>query len=90
MSTLVHRFQSGAEVRVFPSGRTVSIDPGGRVTVLDGDALDMLDEAIYEDGLRYCSICDGIGHGYPGGGPCPLEERGYWEAEADRMRYGTY
>ena len=23
-----------------------------------------------------CSICDGLGHGYPGGGPCPLEERG--------------
>lgn len=24
-----------------------------------------------------CSICDGLGHGYPGGGPCPLEDRGY-------------
>jgi hypothetical protein len=23
-----------------------------------------------------CSLCDGLGHGYPGGGPCPLEERG--------------
>lgn len=23
-----------------------------------------------------CSICDGIGHGYPGGGPCPLEQTG--------------
>jgi len=23
-----------------------------------------------------CSICDGLGHGYPGAGPCPLEERG--------------
>jgi hypothetical protein len=20
-----------------------------------------------------CSLCDGLGHGYPGGGPCPLE-----------------
>ncbi|MDQ6796454.1 MAG: hypothetical protein M3011_00275 [Actinomycetota bacterium] len=20
-----------------------------------------------------CSICDAVGHGYPGGGPCPLE-----------------
>lgn len=28
-----------------------------------------------------CSLCDGIGHGY-GGTPCPLEERGYWEARA--------
>jgi hypothetical protein len=30
-----------------------------------------------------CNICDGLGHGYPGAGPCPLEERGeqgvpYW------------
>ena len=35
-----------------------------------------------------CSICDGIGHGYPGAGPCPLEntmsavdvDREEWEA----------
>lgn len=31
-----------------------------------------------EDG-RFCSICDALGHGYPGGGPCPLEDRGYWD-----------
>ena len=24
-----------------------------------------------------CSLCDGLGHGYPGGPPCPLEERGW-------------
>lgn len=24
-----------------------------------------------------CSICDGLGHGYPGGGPCPLEMADY-------------
>lgn len=23
-----------------------------------------------------CNLCDGLGHGYPGAGPCPLEERG--------------
>jgi hypothetical protein len=23
-----------------------------------------------------CSLCDGVGHGYPGAGPCPLEETG--------------
>lgn len=23
-----------------------------------------------------CSLCDALGHGYPGGGPCPLEETG--------------
>jgi len=24
-----------------------------------------------------CSICDGLGHGYPGAGPCPLEVADY-------------
>lgn len=31
-----------------------------------------------------CSVCDAFGHGYPGGGPCPLEETGeddLWERE---------
>lgn len=37
-----------------------------------------------------CSLCDGLGHGYPGAGPCPLEERGYWDAEEDLARYGSY
>jgi hypothetical protein len=32
--------------------------------------------ANYEYEGPSCSICDGLGHGYPGGGPCPLEERG--------------
>jgi hypothetical protein len=32
----------------------------------------------------YCSLCDGIGHGQPGYGPCPLEERGADEAYAER------
>jgi hypothetical protein len=26
---------------------------------------------------RFCSICDGLGHGYPGGPPCPLEIADY-------------
>lgn len=30
----------------------------------------------YDEGPT-CSICDGLGHGYPGGRPCPLEDRGY-------------
>lgn len=34
-----------------------------------------------------CSICDGLGHGYPGGGPCPLEERGYDAARQDEERF---
>ncbi len=31
----------------------------------------------------FCSICDGMGHGYPGGGPCPLESVGWMETMAD-------
>jgi hypothetical protein len=30
------------------------------------------DESYNDDG-PCCSICDGLGHGYPGGPPCPLE-----------------
>jgi hypothetical protein len=25
-----------------------------------------------------CVLCDALGHGYPGGGPCPLEEGGVY------------
>ena len=33
-----------------------------------------------------CSICDGLGHGYPGAGPCPLEERGFgYDDEEHRL-----
>jgi hypothetical protein len=32
-----------------------------------------------------CGICDAVGHGFPGGGPCPLEERGWEDAERDRL-----
>lgn len=30
-----------------------------------------------------CSICDGLGHGYPGAGPCPLEDRGWADSFDD-------
>jgi hypothetical protein len=40
----------------------------------------------WEDQGPTCSLCDAVGHGYPGGGPCPLEERGWEEAEYDRRR----
>lgn len=32
-----------------------------------------------------CSLCDAAGHGYPGAGPCPLEERGSDEAYAEAL-----
>lgn len=34
------------------------------------------DDYADDDG-RTCSICDGLGHGYPGGPPCPLEQTDY-------------
>jgi hypothetical protein len=41
-----------------------------------------------EDEGPTCSICDALGHGYPGGGPCPLEERGSIDPDEDaRDRY---
>lgn len=42
---------------------------------------------------RYsCSICDGRGHGYPGGRPCPLEESpvARWEDEEDERRAAAF
>jgi len=32
-----------------------------------------LQDEAYNDEGPCCSICDGLGHGYPGGPPCPLE-----------------
>lgn len=40
------------------------------------DRLDLLDfHAPWEQETEgpTCSICDGLGHGYPGAGPCPIE-----------------
>lgn len=38
---------------------------------------------------RTCSLCDAVSHGYPGGGPCPLEERGWddWRQEELESSY---
>ena len=41
----------------------------------EDDALQVLYYA--EDEGPTCGICDGLGHGYPGAGPCPLEEADY-------------
>lgn len=35
------------------------------------------------EAAQSCSICDGLGHGYPGGRPCPLEENEQQWVEAD-------
>lgn len=38
---------------------------------LEEEAIEM--EAQMEAQMGMCSICDALGHGYPGGPPCPLE-----------------
>jgi hypothetical protein len=34
-----------------------------------------------------CSICDGLGHGYPGGGPCPIEDDPHYDDRGDHMEF---
>lgn len=52
-------------------------------------AMPDMDEPYQDEGPT-CSICDGVGHGYPGGGPCPLEvnDRCRDETEEDDRRGG--
>ena len=48
-----------------------------RIAQLDEEFLLLDSRAPIEDVEGpTCSICDGVGHGYPGGAPCPLEMRG--------------
>lgn len=61
----------------------------GRWYIIDKRTGKVLSGPMTQDACMYafgwegpsCSICDGLGHGYPGGGPCPLEDRGAWEPE---------
>ncbi len=69
---------------------------GGRIVIATFRSADDAGEFLYGpesyEGPS-CSICDGLGHGYPGGGPCPLEETGeddprerlLWAMEDERM-----
>lgn len=49
------------------AGRLYWVEADGRATLLHDD---------YEYEGPTCSLCDALGHGYPGGGPCPLEMTG--------------
>jgi len=49
------------------NGRVYEVDEAGKVVNR------WFDYQEYEG--PSCSLCDALGHGYPGGGPCPLEER---------------
>jgi len=58
-------------------GRTP--EPGSKLCDF---CLEEAEGRAWEATAVYCSICDGLGHGQPGYGPCPLEETGWMEAMA--------
>lgn len=68
-----HRLASGKVVWVDGRGVALKEPPHGAEFA-------PVDDGEYDEGPT-CSICDGVGHGYPGGPPCPLETRGAAEAE---------
>lgn len=73
--TKVHHHDTAADVRDCFTSQTV---------------LPSIEEIGYTEAYEQpcCSICDAPGHGYPGGGPCPLEvnEIVAFEDNQDRMR----
>lgn len=59
------------DTRILASGRIAVLDDSGRV-------IDILTELVEDyDWEPTCGICDATGHGYPGAGPCPLEDVDY-------------
>lgn len=69
------------DCRRIASGRFALVGTAGRVLdIVDIDDIPDFGQFDYDDGPT-CSICDALGHGYPGGRPCPLEERGAYEAD---------
>ena len=65
------------------TGRRYFIEANGLAVAADYPD----DDPTYDEGPT-CSLCDALGHGYPGGGPCPLEDRGWWDAEEEAARWG--
>lgn len=62
------------QVKELASGAVALLDLKGRVTeIIPAMHADDFWEAWGERGMVYCSMCDGVGHGQPGYGPCPLE-----------------
>ena len=56
------------------------------IVIAASDEVQYLAYAEAEAGTIYCSICDGIGHGQPGYGPCPLEDRGWMDTFEEEAR----
>jgi hypothetical protein len=58
----------------------------GRIAVLDskGKVVEILTAEPYEkEWIPTCGLCDGVGHGYPGAGPCPVYEDHQYPDEPD-------
>lgn len=79
-------YVAAAVIRVLASGSVAYADAAGRVLAVVPAAVHAgyvaAEEAQADEGPT-CSICDGVGHGYPGGGPCPLEMRGNYDGEPE-------
>lgn len=77
--------------RRLASGALALLDARGRVTQIlplcpiCGEHGHDLDDCQPYEGPT-CSICDGLGHGYPGAGPCPLEDRGDYAGSQEEAR----
>lgn len=62
--------------RILASGNVAVLDESGRVAeILSEDAYHYY--YLSEENRPTCNICDAFGHGYPGAGPCPLEDVDY-------------
>lgn len=85
-----------AEVEIYQSGAITSepyarsqanylhfeLERTGSLGNLD-ELLGQHDEEWADSQVVYCALCDAVGHGQPGYGPCPLEERGAEDAYAE-------
>lgn len=67
------------------SGRPIMVAPGGEARFVTED--DLIEQHAFQQEFEFegptCSICDSLGHGYPGGPPCPLEDDGRWEPDPE-------
>jgi hypothetical protein len=63
--------------RILASGNVAVLDESARVTMILSKEDWYQYESYLDEQARSCSICDGLGHGYPGGRPCPLEDVSY-------------
>jgi hypothetical protein len=88
------RFRTALEIIAnHPTANAIDLVNEARATLgmADVAATEVMDdEQEQPDEGPSCSICDALGHGYPGGGPCPLEERGAMDADRDFDLYGSY